>query len=124
MPKNIERDELLRRTPSQQIVKLRPAIGTHMNDLAIENGGCKRLSESRTELCKRFVDVPFPRYQLHVAIVHVGQRPEPVIFQFKQPIGMVKRHVQTRQRHMRETGKHLTLILTVRFHAVFLRNHS
>lgn len=81
------------RTPSQQIVKLRPAIGTHMNDLAIQHSGWKRLSESRTELCKRFVDVPFARYQLHVAILYVGQRPEAIVFQFKQPIGMVERHM-------------------------------
>ena len=98
-PQQIEGNEVLRGTPSEQFIELRLSFSIEMNDLAIDNGFAgQRIRDTGRQCVEGFVDVPLPGDQFATFWCHVGERPKAIVFQLKEPIGMIERRVQARQR--------------------------
>src|SRR4051812_34666716 len=99
----------------QQLVELRAPLSVDADHLAIEDGRAhpKRAAQLGCEPGELPKAVAVARDQLGASWAQMGERPEPVVLQLEQPLGMVERlaHAAERERskarHARSLNRRL-----------------
>ncbi len=101
---HVERDEGERPLPLHQVDEDRPAALVELHDLAVEHGvvGVRFEGNLGTEIIEATVVEPAPGHELRPAPGHEGQRPEAVVLQLEEPVGMVEGLAATLKRHRSE----------------------
>ena len=90
-PQQVESVERWRTAARKQLIKLTDAVGIEADDFTVEN--CilyRQFVERFLQRLEGLEVVQVPRDQFAFAIVDVGERPEAVVLQFKNVIGIVE----------------------------------
>jgi hypothetical protein len=100
-PQQIECTKIWFAAAVEQFIKLRFAILAETHNLSVNycvldlNGRC----DFRAQLREELVRVTVARYEIAFAILYICERAKAIVFDLKDPIGMVKRLRPLRQPH-------------------------
>jgi hypothetical protein len=105
-PQQIERIEILGRSPAHEIVKPRAAVRAQIDDLAIEDElAMERLADGGAELRERRELVVVAENEASPIVLYMRERAEAVVLQLEDKAGVIERFVQNDWRHRGEAKR-------------------
>jgi hypothetical protein len=107
-PQHVERHEMRPLATKQQRPEFRTTLGVQADHFAIENRlvAAHRVRELRVQVWPVLERVPVAGDELGVMAIDIGERPEAVVLQFVNQIGMVERLRDAEEPHRAKAGEH------------------